>query len=54
MGLQVVVVNGREYVRIPTKFITVKGRRVYASTHGKECFFINIPIEKFDPNRYKG
>ncbi|MEW5920242.1 MAG: hypothetical protein AB1796_04660 [Bacillota bacterium] len=54
MAYQIVVIGGKEYVRIPTKYITIGGRRVYASEFNKECLFINIPIEKFNPSRYKG
>lgn len=53
MALTIVMRNGKECVRIPTKFITVKGRRIYAHEYGIECFFIYIPIEKFKPSRYR-
>lgn len=54
MAMEIIVVNGERFVRIPTKYITVKGRKRFAKDYGKECFFINIPIDKFDPKRYRG
>lgn len=54
MAYQIVEIDGRTYVRIPTKYITIQGRKVYAHEHGLKCFFINIPIEKFNFNRYGG
>lgn len=53
MALSIVIINGKEYVRIATKYITVKGVKIYPKD-GKQCFFINIPLEKFDPTKYKG
>lgn len=54
MALEIVMRNGREYVKLPTKYITVCGKKIYSSSIGKNCFFIYIPIEKFDASRYRG
>lgn len=51
---QIVVINGKEYVRIAVKFITINKQRRYAWEFDKECLWIHIPLEKFDPSRYSG
>jgi hypothetical protein len=54
MAYTVIERSGKEYVRIATKYVTIRGKRIYASERGKECFFINIPADKFNPSKYSG
>ncbi len=39
-----------DVVVIYVKWITVKGRRVYASEHGLKAFRLEIPYSKYRPN----
>jgi len=44
-----VVINGKDYVVVYCAHFFHKGlkRRVYARDHGKACFAIHIPVEKY-------
>lgn len=53
MAYEIVVLNGRKFVKIYPRYKTVKGVRIYPSD-GKKCFIMYIPIEKFDASRYTG
>lgn len=58
MAIQVVIINGREYVKLATRYITkiIDGKkiRIDARERERQCFFLLIPKDKFDPNRYSG
>lgn len=51
---RIIEINGKEYVRIPVSRTKINGKVRYAREFGKQCFWLNIPIEKFDPSRYNG
>jgi len=38
-----------EYIIIYTPYITVKGRRIYASSYGLKVFRLEIPRDKYRP-----
>jgi hypothetical protein len=45
--LEEIVVKKDDVVIIYVKWITIKGKRVYASQFGKKAFRLEIPREKY-------
>ena len=39
----------KDVVVLYVKWITIKGKRIYASAHGKKAFRLEIPREKYRP-----